>query len=140
MYITSKVTISQKTQSAGHLDRIVEPPGRDIGLPDHRDTRPGSAHELTFHCSERYRLVPSDHLGLLVTRWKGNKKGGDEPGARSRAEIKLGLDRMQLLQGIERANRCNHERACYESRYLIVRELDQGPRIQQVGAKTPDAK
>src|SRR5271155_2743429 len=100
MYITSKVTIGQKTQCAGHLDRIVEPPSRDIGLPDHRDTRVGSAHELTFHCSEGYRLVPSDHLGLLIASWKGNQKRRDEPGPGSRAKIKLGLDRMQLPQRI----------------------------------------
>ena len=140
MYITSKVTIGQKTQCAGQFDRIVEPPGRDIGLPDHRDTRVGSAHELAFHCSERYRLVPSDHLGLLVARWKGNQKGRDEPSPRSRAQIELSLDRMQLPQRIQRADCCDYERACYQSRYLIVRELDQGPRIQQVGTKTPDGQ
>src|SRR5271168_1496142 len=139
MYITSKVTIGQKTQCAGQLDRIVEPPGRDIGLPDHRDTRVGSAHEFTFHCRERYRLVPSDHLGLLVAGWKGNQNGRDERSPGSRAQIKLSLGRMELPQRIEGPNRCNYERAGYESGYLIVRVLDQGPRIQQVGTKTPHA-
>src|SRR5271154_3509735 len=47
---------------------------------------------------------------------------------------------MQLPQRIQRPNRCDYERACYQGRYLIVRELDQSPRIQQVGTKTPDAK
>jgi hypothetical protein len=57
MYITSKVTIGQKTQCAGHLDRIVKQPGRDIGLPDHRDARVGSADKTYLPLQ---RALPAD--------------------------------------------------------------------------------
>jgi hypothetical protein len=120
MDVTSKMTISQKAQRARHLDGIVEPPGRNIRLPNHRDACIGSADELAFHCGESYGLMPSDHFGLLVASRKGNQRGRNEPGAGSRAQIKLSLGRMQLPQRIERPNRRNHERARYESRHLIV--------------------
>src|SRR6202044_2259238 len=95
-YITSKVTICQKAECAGHLDGIIEAPGRNIGLPDHGDTRVAASNDFTFHRSERYRLMPADHLGLLVAGWKGNEKRRDEPSERSRTQIKLGLDGMEL--------------------------------------------
>jgi hypothetical protein len=40
--------------------------------------------------------VLADHLGLPVARWEGNKNGRDERSARSRAQVELSLDRIQL--------------------------------------------
>src|SRR6266852_5137969 len=58
--------VGEKTKPAGYLNRIVEPPRRHVGLSNDGDTRQGSTYELPFHCGQRYRLVLSDQLCLLI--------------------------------------------------------------------------
>src|SRR5260370_10861690 len=70
--ITLKGAVGEKTECAGNLDGILEPPASNIGLPDNGDTRNGSAHESAFHCSGRYRLLSANHHGLLIAVREGN--------------------------------------------------------------------
>src|SRR5258708_7152341 len=137
--ITLKGAVGEKTECAGNLDGILEPPASNIGLPDNGDTRNGSAHESAFHCSESYRLMSANHLGLLIAGRKGNKHGRDKRSERARAQIESSLDRMESSQSIKGSDGCDYERAGHERRHLIVEELHPGPGIQQIGPETGDA-
>src|SRR5215469_11190202 len=95
VHITLESAIGEKTECTGDLDGIIEPAGGNIGLPNNGYTCSRSAHKSTFHRSERYRLVITDHLGLLVPGRKGHKNGRDQSNERSRAQVKLTLARME---------------------------------------------
>src|SRR2546427_5169497 len=41
---------------------------------DHGDASHGSAYEFTFHGRECYRLVVTNHFGLLIAGWKGQNR------------------------------------------------------------------
>src|SRR5262245_46432943 len=77
--IAAKVTVGQKAEGARDLDRVVEPLGRDVWLPDERDAGHGTAFESTFHGRQGYWLMPANHLGLLVARRERHKNGGNQP-------------------------------------------------------------
>jgi hypothetical protein len=73
----AKVAVGEKAEGTRDLDRVVEPLGRDIGLPDQRDAGHWTADEPTLHRRQRHRLVPANHLGLLITGRKRNKHGSN---------------------------------------------------------------
>ena len=132
MYIAAKVAVGEKAEGARDLDRVVEPPGRDIGLPDQRDAGHGTADESALHGRQSHRLVIANHLGLLVAGRERHKNGGNQPDDGSSAQIHSRLLRMESAQGVECAHGRHHERARYERRHLIVGELDPCPWIEQV--------
>src|SRR5260370_409602 len=75
---TSEVAVSEKTESAGDFDRIIEPLRRDIRLTDQCHTRHRSAFKLSLHRRKRDRLVIADYLRLLVAGGKGNQQRCDQ--------------------------------------------------------------
>src|SRR6266550_4392458 len=139
MYKTSKMSVREKAECAGHFDRIVESLRRNIRLTDQCHTRHRSAFKLSLHRRERDRLVIADYLRLLVARRKRNQERCDQTNERSRAQIKSRLNRMNVTQRVEGADRGDNERAGYDRGQLIMRELHERPRIQQVGAHADDA-
>jgi hypothetical protein len=71
------VAVGQKAQGARDLDRVVEPLGRDIGLPNQRDAGHGTTVESALHGGQSHLLVPANHLGLQVAGGERNKDGGN---------------------------------------------------------------
>src|SRR5882724_7004323 len=129
MHETSEVAVSEKTEGTWNFDRIIEPLSCDIRLTNERDARHRSAFELALHRRERDRLMMTNHLGLCVAGWKGNEKRCDQTNERSRAQIKSRLNRMKSSQRIKSADRGDNERAGHDRGQLIVRELNERPRI-----------
>src|SRR5262249_31337071 len=111
MYVTLKSAVRQKAQCAGNLYGIVEPLRRNVRLTENRDARIRSPVKPARHRSKRHRLMSSQHFCLLVTGWKGNENGRDQPNYDSRAQIELSLFSMEPSQGIKSSYRCNHKRA-----------------------------
>src|SRR4029077_19177642 len=74
---TSKVSISEKTECAGGFNGIVESLFGNIRLANERNPRHWSAFELSFHRSERDRLMRTNHLGLCVASRKRDEEGRD---------------------------------------------------------------
>src|SRR5205823_7967800 len=105
------MSVSEKTECAGHFDRIVQSLRRDIRLTDQCHTRHRSAFKLSLHRRERDRLVIADYLRLLVAGGKGNEKRCDQTNERSRAQIKSRLNRIKAAQSIEGADRSHDKRA-----------------------------
>src|SRR5436190_15843340 len=136
---TSEVAVSEKTERAGDFDRIIEPLRGDIRLTNERDTRHWSAFELSFHRRERDRLMIADHLGLRIAGGKGNQQRCDQSNERSSAQIKSRLNPMKSSERIKSAYRGDNERAGHNRGQLIMRELHERPRIQQIGAHAGDA-
>ena len=114
--------------------------GRTIGLPDQRDAGHGTADESALHRRQSHRLVPADHLGLLVASREGNKHRCNQPDDGSRAHIHPRLDRMETAQAVECAHGRHDEGARYEGRHLIVCELDPGPGIEEIIAEAVNAQ
>src|SRR4030095_16754179 len=129
---TSKVSVSEKAKCARNFDRIIEPLRRDIRLTNQCHTRHRSAFKLSLHRRECDRLVIADYLRLLVARRKRNQERCDQTNEGSRTQIKPGLDWMKIAQRVKRSDRGDNERAGYDRGQLIMRELHERPRIQQV--------
>ena len=79
VHVAAKVAVGEKAEGARDLDRVVEPPGRNIGLPDQRDAGHGTADESALHGRQCHRLVLAHHLGLLVAGRERHKNGGNQP-------------------------------------------------------------
>src|SRR6478752_4193994 len=131
---TSKVSVSEKTECAGHFDRIVESLFSNVRLPNESNPCHLFAFELPFHRGERDRLMMTNHLGLCVASRKRDEEGRDYPNERSCAQIKSGLDWMKIAQRVERSDRSNDKRAGHNRCQLIVCELNERPRIQKIRA------
>src|SRR4029077_6054952 len=95
---TSEMSVSEKTERARDLDGIVKPLRGNIRLSDNRDTSHRSADEPAFHGRKGYRLMVTDHLGLLIAAREGNQKRSDQTNESSGSQIKFSLDRMEFSQ------------------------------------------
>ena len=122
-----------------NFDRIVESLRCNVWLTDQCHTRHRSAFELSLHRRERDRLVIADYLRLLVARRKRNQERCDQTNERSRAQIKSRLNPMKSSERIKSAYRGDNERAGHNRRQLVMRELHERPRIQQIRAHAGDA-
>src|SRR5262249_35004257 len=138
--IASKVAVGEKAEGTRDLDRVVEPPGRNVRLSDHRDAGPGTALESALHGRQGHRLVIANHLDLLVAGRERNKNGGNQPDDSSSAQVHSRLLQMESAQGVECAYGRHHERARDQRRHLIVAELNPGPWIEQVSTETGNAQ
>src|SRR5436190_12804434 len=131
---TSEVAVSEKTECAGDFDRIFESLFGNVRLADESNRRHRAALEFPFHRSEGDRLMIANHLGLRIAGWKGNEKRRDQTNDRSRAQIKSRLNPMRSPERIKSADGGDNERAGHDRSQLIVCELNERPRIQQVRA------
>ena len=111
VYVAPKVAVSEKTECAGKLDRIIESSRCNVRLSNHGDTCHASAGKSALHGGKCYRLVSAHHFCLLVTGWNGNKNGRDKPNQDSRAKIQLSLVSVEPSQGIKSSHCCNYKRA-----------------------------
>src|SRR6266496_3088857 len=136
---TSKMSVGEKTERARNFDRIFELLFGNVRLADESNRRHRPALELSFDSGECDRLVIANHLGLLVAGWESNQERCDQAHERSSAQIKSGLDWMKIAPRVERSDRSNDKRAGHNRRQLVMRELHERPRIQQIGAHAGDA-
>ncbi|MGC3991945.1 MAG: hypothetical protein QM796_20095 [Chthoniobacteraceae bacterium] len=75
------------------------------------------------------------HFRLRIAGGKSHQQRRHQPDQRAPAQIKLRLGGIQPAQLIEGPDRRNHKRAGHQRRALIVRELHERPRIQQIRAQ-----
>ena len=137
---TSEVAVSEKTERARELRSDCRVAAlATFGWPMRATPAISSAFEFPFHRGERDRLMIANHLGLCVAGWKRNEKRRDQANERSRAQIKSRLDWMNSAQGVKRSDRGDDERAGHDRGQLIMRELNQRPRIQKIRAHAGDA-
>src|SRR5215510_12052345 len=104
MDIAAKVAIGEKAEGARDLDGVFEPPGRNVGLPDHRDAGPWATCESAFHGRQSHRLMIANHLGLLVARRERNEERGNQSAYRSSAEVQSCLLQMNSAQSVKRSH------------------------------------
>src|SRR2546430_12354240 len=113
------MSVREKTECAGHFDRIFESLFGNVWLTDESNARHRPAFELSFHSGECDRLVIANHLGLLATRRKSNKQRFDQPHERSSAPVKSGLNWMKIAQRVERSDRSTDNPARHTPRQLV---------------------
>ena len=78
--------VGEKAQETWQDNRVVEPPGLDVGLADHHDARPCSRLEMAFHCRQRHGLVLGDEFGLLIAGRERHQQARHESCCRADAQ------------------------------------------------------
>ena len=71
--------IGQEAEHARHDDRVLQPAGGDVRLPDDGQLRVGSAVEEPLHRGERHRLVLRHDLPLAVPGRERDQNAGRQP-------------------------------------------------------------
>src|SRR5215813_1770556 len=140
MHIALKSTVGEKTERSRNFDGVVKAPSGNIWLAYGGDARVGSANKLPLHCGKRDRLVTRDHLGLLVATRKRNNQRGKQPNQSSSSKIECSLRAMEPTQSVKGSHSSYDKRSGHKRCRLIMGELNESPRIQEVCAQAVDTK